>query len=75
MKQVKYKYIGDFAKSARISRAGAFKALERNDEMMWGKYAAYLEQHNRRALTALESAKARVSNAHKISLATAIAAQ
>lgn len=62
MKQVKYKFIGAFAASVNLSRSGAFKALEANDEKLWGKYAAFLEQRNRRQLTALETAKARVSN-------------
>lgn len=62
MKQVKYKFIGAFAVSVGLSRSGAFKALEANDPKLWGKYAAFLEQRTRRQLTALETAKARVSN-------------
>ena len=75
MKKTKYKWIGKFAEAAGLSRAGAFKALERNDPQMWGKYAAYLEKRNRRALTALEDAQARVSNARNVSITAALAAQ
>ncbi len=62
MKAIKYKAIGKFAKAVGLSRSGAFKALEANDAQAWGQYAAFLEQRNRRQLTALEDAKARVSN-------------
>lgn len=66
MKQVKYKFIGAFAVSVGLSRSGAFKALEANDEIMWGKYAAFLEARHRKQMAAVQTAKARVLNAIQI---------
>lgn len=77
-KQTKYKEIVKFAEAAGVSRSGAYKALEANNAQVWGQYAAFLEEHNRRQLTALQDAKARVSNAKpasKSKIAALVAAQ
>ena len=74
MKKMKYRSIKDFSKYAGISRAGAFKALERNDVKTWGQYVAFLEERDKRQMTEVDKLKARASNASKVSITAALVA-
>ena len=64
----KYERIGLFAASIQMTRAGAFKALEREDPEVWGKYAAFMEQHRAEQREIVNEARARVSNAKVVNL-------
>lgn len=64
--ETKYRHIKAFAKHAGITRAGAFKALERADVEMWGQYVAFLERRQDRIAREVKNLKARASNAVQI---------
>lgn len=61
-KQMKYKYIKEFARLAGISRTWAFNALEGQSPEMWERYADFLENRAER----LKAAKTRASNARQL---------
>ena len=64
----KYERIGLFAEFIGMTRAGAFKALEREDPEVWGKYAAFMEGYRAEKREIVNEARARVSNAKVVNL-------
>ena len=66
--ETKYRYIKEFAKSAGITRSGAFKALERQDVEAWGEYVAFLETRREQNTEKVKQLQARASNAVQIEI-------
>lgn len=66
--ETKYRHIGEFAESLGVSRAGAYKALDRADVETWGAYVAFLEKRRETIETTVKSLKHRASNAVQIEI-------
>lgn len=64
----KYRHIKEFAASIEISRAGVYKALDREDVEMWGAYVAFLEKRREAIETTVKSLKHRALNAVQIEI-------
>lgn len=64
----KYRHIKEFAASLGVSRAGVYKALDREDVEMWGAYVAFLEKRRNGIREAVKNLKHRASNAVQIEI-------
>lgn len=67
VKRQKYPYIIAFAKKVKMSRAGAYKALERGDVALCAKYEDFVQAQAIADAQARIEAKNRVSNAVELS--------
>lgn len=66
--ETKYRHIKEFAASLGVSRAGVYKALDREDVEMWGAYVAFLEKRRENIEREVKSLKHRASNAVQIEI-------
>lgn len=66
--ETKYRHIKEFAASLGVSRAGVYKALDREDVETWGAYVAFLEKRRENIEREVKSLKHRASNAVQIEI-------